>query len=112
MVRASKIGLPIVAFGDKTTRMVYFTNWTKVGLYRLDFAPARKGPSNTNEPCRSSYIQENHHFSTSDVFEIVGKDADGNYWVSGRLLKAGWTKFERLLKKDVEVSSRGFSLAA
>jgi len=28
------------------------------------------------------------------------------------LLKAGWTKFERLLKKDVEVSSRGFSLAA
>jgi hypothetical protein len=41
MVRTSGTGLPIVIFGDGGMAQIGFSNWSKAGLFDLDFAPAR-----------------------------------------------------------------------
>lgn len=83
MVRTSGMGLPVVIFGDGNMAQVWFTNWSKAGLFNLDFAPARKGYKERDVPCRPSYVQENHGpVKPADGFFVLGKDEKGNYWTS------------------------------
>jgi hypothetical protein len=99
MVRTSGTGLPIVIFGDGGMAQVGFSNWSKAGLFDLDFSPARQG-SQDNVPCRPSYVQENHGpVKPADGFFILGKDDKGNYWTSACKVKGQWAKFEEQLKK-------------
>ncbi|KEZ40218.1 hypothetical protein SAPIO_CDS9276 [Scedosporium apiospermum] len=44
MVRTSGTGLPIIIFGDGGMAQIGSSNWSKAGLFNLDFAPARKVP--------------------------------------------------------------------
>ncbi|KAF7516713.1 hypothetical protein PCG10_001980 [Penicillium crustosum] len=99
MVRTSGTGLPIVVFGDGGMAQVGFSNWSKAGLFNLDFSPARQGPRNDSLPCRPSYVQENHGpVKPADGFFILGKDDKGNYWTSACKVKGQWTKFEEQLR--------------
>jgi hypothetical protein len=100
MVRDSGMGLPIIIFGDGGMAQVGFSNWDKAGLFRLDFAPARKAPS-SGVPCCPSYVQENHGpIKPADGFFVLGKDVKGNYWTSACKVKGQWAKFQEQLEKD------------
>jgi hypothetical protein len=103
LVRSSGTGLPIVIFGDGGMAQVGFSNWSKAGLFDLDFAPARKDSEGLGVPCRPSYVQENHGpVKPGDGFFVFGKDAKGYYWTSAYKVKGQWEKFEEQLKKDLE----------
>jgi hypothetical protein len=58
MVRTSKPDLPIIVFGDGGMAQVGFSNWSKAGLFNLDFSPARQGPRNGSLPCRPSFSEK------------------------------------------------------
>ena len=74
MVRTSGMGLPIVIFGDGNMAQVGFSNWSKAGLFELDFAPARKGSGGNTTPCRLLYVQENDGpVKPADGFFVFGK---------------------------------------
>ncbi|KAF2996350.1 hypothetical protein E8E14_000344 [Neopestalotiopsis sp. 37M] len=104
MVRTSATGLPIVIFGDGGMAQIGFSNWSKAGLFNLDFAPARKGSSNSKLPCMPSYVQENHGpVKPADGFFVLGKDEKGNYWTSAYKVKGSWAKFQEQLDRDFEV---------
>jgi len=103
MVRGSATPLPIVIFGDGGMAQVGFSNWSKAGLFNLNFAPARKIPDAGNAPCRPSYVQENHGpIKPVDGFFVFGKDDKGNYWTSAYKVKGQWAKFQEHLNKDFE----------
>ncbi|PGH15074.1 hypothetical protein AJ80_05699 [Polytolypa hystricis UAMH7299] len=108
MVRSSAMGLPIVIFGDGGMAQVGFSNWSKAGLFNLDFAPARKvqddtdSNNNNDVPCRPSYVQENHGpIKPADGFFVFGKDEKGNYWTSAYKVKGQWAKFQEQLEKEM-----------
>ncbi|KAK3321993.1 hypothetical protein B0H66DRAFT_514284 [Apodospora peruviana] len=103
MVRTSGRGLPIVIFGDGGMAQVGFSNWSKAGLFDLDFAPARKQTDDGAKPCRPSYVQENHGpVKPADGFFVFGKDDKGNYWTSAYKVKGQWAKFQEQLDRDFE----------
>ncbi|KAJ5764837.1 hypothetical protein N7520_004396 [Penicillium odoratum] len=105
-VRTGGYGLPIAIFGDGGMAQVGFSNWSKAGLFDLDFSPAVKDPKGDNAPCRPSYVQENHGpIKPGDGFFIFGKDQKGNYWASAYKLKGQWAKFQEQMKKVFEVES-------
>lgn len=80
---------------------VGLSNWSKAGLFDLDFSPALKSG---DRPCRPVYVQENHGpIKPVDGFFILGKDEKGNYWTSACKLKGQWEKFQEQLEKDFEV---------
>lgn len=104
MVRTSGTGLPIIIFGNGDMAQVGFSNWSKAGLFDLDFAPARASPKAGDEPCRPSYVQENHGpVKPADGFFVFGKDYKGNYWTSAYKVKGQWAKFQEQLDKDFEM---------
>ncbi|KAJ5771161.1 uncharacterized protein N7511_003212 [Penicillium nucicola] len=105
-VRTAGYGLPVAIFGDGGMAQVGFSNWTKAGLFDLDFSPAVQGTDGGSAPCRPCYIQENHGpIKPGDGFFILGKDQEGNYWISAYKLKGQWAKFEKQMKKDFEDES-------
>lgn len=102
MVRTSGTGLPIIIFGDGGMAQIGFSNWSKAGLFDLDFASARVVSEEGS--CRPSYVQENHGpIKPADGFFVFGKDEKGNYWASTYKVKGQWAKFEEQLAKDFEV---------
>lgn len=106
MVKSSGTGLPVAIMGDGGMYQIGFSNWTKAGLFGLDFAPARVNPAEegTATHCRPSYVQENHGpIKPVDGFFVLGKDSLGNYWTSACKLHGQWEKLEEQLRKDFEV---------
>lgn len=103
LVRASGTGLPICIFGDGGMAQIGLSNWSKAGLFDLDFSPARKNPTTGSVPCRPSYVQENHGpIKPADGFFIFGKDQKGNYWTSACKVTGQWAKFQEQIDKDFE----------
>ena len=89
-------GLPIVIFGDGGMFQVGFSNWSKAGLFDLDFSPARVTPKEGT--CRPVYVQENHGpIKPVDGWFVFGKDERGNYWTSACKVKGQWPKMEEFM---------------
>lgn len=101
MVHTSGTGLPIVIFGDGGMAQIGFSNWSKAGLFGLDFSPARK--TKKVGACRPSYVQENHGpVNPVDGFFILGKDGKGNNWTSAYKVKGQWDRFQEVLDREFE----------
>lgn len=101
MVRESRLGLLVVVLGDGAMAQVGFSNWSKAGLFDLDFSPARVSPREDCAPCRPSYVQENHGpIKPVDGFFVLGKDAKGNYRTSAYKIKSQWANFETQMEED------------
>ncbi|KAH8894542.1 hypothetical protein GQ53DRAFT_643335 [Thozetella sp. PMI_491] len=102
MVRESAAKLPPF-FGDRAMHMLTFSNWTKARLFEVDFSAAvvRRGNSEVQVAemiGRPRYIQNNQFGLTlPNAFPIIGKDNNGNYWLSGYMNKGHWDKIEELL---------------
>ncbi|RFU75937.1 hypothetical protein TARUN_6306 [Trichoderma arundinaceum] len=73
-------------FGSSSMHLLMFSNWQKVNMYGTDLSAGAVTPRRT--PLTPSYIQSvQGPYSFSDGIIIVGKDAEGNYWLSGNRAK-------------------------
>jgi hypothetical protein len=97
----------MAVFGDSGMKKAVISNWTKAKFFDIDFSAAvvSKGEKTKDERSgRPTYVHAGMHcsgiFTSRDTFQIHGKDAGGNYWISGRLLKRQWelikNEFERI----------------
>jgi hypothetical protein len=108
MVREGSAKLPPF-FGDRTMHMITYSNWTKADLFEVvDFSPAimhsadGSGVRKNEKMTKPVYIQTNPFGLTlPNAFPIIGKDRDGNYWLSGYLNAGQWAEIEMLLEKEV-----------
>ncbi|KAI0007091.1 hypothetical protein F4779DRAFT_629404 [Xylariaceae sp. FL0662B] len=86
-------------FGDAGMHMITLSNWGKAKMFELDLSAAVVTPGAGNaRPGIPKYIQNNQFgLIMPDAFPIIGKDADGNFWLSGYLNKGLWDKIEEQL---------------
>ena len=102
MVRDQPYPLPVF-LGDGKMHHISYSNWSKANLFQTDFAAAAVTPRST--PCYPSYIQHTQlGLQFPEGFLIMGKDADGNYWMCGYRVKGLWDVIEKELEKDVAES--------
>ncbi|GIK01971.1 hypothetical protein Aspvir_006014 [Aspergillus viridinutans] len=78
--------------------MLSFSNWTKIDFFGLDFsAAALKGAG----PVRPKYIQNvQTPYKFTEMFPIIGKDGQGNYWLSGTRTTQNWDIIEQALREE------------
>ncbi|KAE9571852.1 hypothetical protein CGMCC3_g11977 [Colletotrichum fructicola] len=96
LVRSTKMKLPPF-FGDKSMHMITYSNWTKTDLFNVDFSSVVKTKDSGNKQRRGRpvYIQNNQAgFGLPNAFVIIGRDLDGNYWLSGYMSQGLWAKTE------------------
>lgn len=96
-------GAPIMV-GDATMQLVVVSNWSKAKFFDMDFSPAIVGglkpTKGSASPGKPVYIQAcafSKGSSVRNAFQISGKDADGNYWLSATLRSEMWDSIERAL---------------
>lgn len=91
--RESSAKLPPL-FGSSRMHMITYSNWSKARLYELDFSTATVKPGGGNKkPGFPTYIQNNQFGPVlPNAFPIIGKDNDGNFWLSGYMNKGQWEK--------------------
>ncbi|KAI1879838.1 hypothetical protein JX265_001459 [Neoarthrinium moseri] len=104
MWRESSAKLPPF-FGDSGMHMVTYSNWCKARLFETDFSaavPNWEPTEKMQKPLRPTYIQ-NCQFGLClpNGFPIIGKDNDGNYWLSGYMNKGHWDQIEEQLARMV-----------
>lgn len=103
MWRESSAKLPPF-YGKPSMHMITYSNWSVAKLFDIDFSAAlvtRTG----NKPCKPSYIQNNQFgLVLPNGFPIVGKDGQGNYWMSGYMNKGHWALIEEELAKIDPIS--------
>lgn len=87
--------------GDTSSTMIMSTNWAKSGfLDKTDFGPAVVGGS--GGPARPNYY---HMVKLAPIIFPVsvgtnmGRDGDGNLWLSGDLSAASWATLVEYLKR-------------
>lgn len=95
-------GDPSIVCGDPNAILVPFTNWTKAEFSKtVDFSPAvvhgEKSKSLRANP--PGFITFHHaqslrqSFAARNVFVVMGKDCDGNYWMTGTAQPAVWARY-------------------
>ena len=69
--------------------------------FELDFSAVIQTPGEENAwPGRAKYIQNSQcGLTLTTGFPIIGKDLDGNFWLSGYLPKGLWDKIEEQHEK-------------
>lgn len=91
--------MPVLC-GDSSIYVLFLTNWQKARLFDLDFSAAAARPRPESKPVRASYVHGSQDPCYLDAWPISGKDADGNYWISGCRSKGLWGRFETELAKQ------------
>lgn len=101
-------GDPAIVCGDPNAILVPFTNWTKADFARCaDFGPAiiQSGGDEQTRLAPPGYMTFHHaqslrpNPSARNVFVIMGKDHDDNYWTTATLHPPTWTFLENSLKE-------------
>jgi len=93
-------------FGDSSSIYVVMTNWSAAKFFEVDLSAAviKEGlprEVRANALGKPSYVHGDSIFtgySARCAFPIMGKDAAGNYWLSGTLRKGLWSEIERTLE--------------
>ncbi|UKZ78758.1 hypothetical protein TrVFT333_006503 [Trichoderma virens FT-333] len=87
-------------FGSSSMQLLMFSNWQKANMYGTDLSAAAVTPRRT--PLRPSYVQSvQGPYNFSDGIIIVGKDAEGNYWLSGNRAKGLWGMMGKKMEDEV-----------
>ncbi|KAL7620439.1 hypothetical protein AAE478_009434 [Parahypoxylon ruwenzoriense] len=110
--QALRRGKPAV-FGDAKMTPVMISNWSKAKFFETDFSAALVRPGLPPDvaakranyrPGRPTYIQPNglvdRRLPTHGSFPIVGKDAAGNYWLSGTLQHGLWGQVQEAMDAE------------
>ncbi|KAI2614885.1 hypothetical protein GGR54DRAFT_632530 [Hypoxylon sp. NC1633] len=101
-------------YGDTRMVPVMVSNWTKGKFFETDFSAAVVRPGldparRANKIGRPSYIQPNGLVAgmpTRNSFPIVGKDAAGDYWLSGTLQRRLWRHVQETMDAEHEFFTR------
>lgn len=102
----AKAGRPALVLKPRSILMTY-SNWSKGKFFDIvDFSPAiiksgKPGPV-VPKPGRPVYFSSTAVTpppTMRNVYNISGRDAAGNYWITGVLLPQVWPKFDEELKK-------------
>lgn len=92
-------------FGDASSLIVGFSNWTKGDFFNVvDFGPAvvHKGEERRERAGKPVYFHSQTHEETPmaiNIFNILGRDAEGNMWITGYLPPAVWLVVEEELRR-------------
>ncbi|KAI1204079.1 uncharacterized protein F4807DRAFT_449024 [Annulohypoxylon truncatum] len=92
-------------FGSPWMHWITCSNWTKAGLFDMDFSGAltqRLGEGD-HKAGKPTYIQI-HAFQKSMLvssFVVMGKDAEGNIWLYGHLKEKCWAAVNKILEDAV-----------
>ena len=94
-------------FGDSRAIYVVMSNWSAAKFFEINLSAAiiKEGLSRENRDNdlgKPSYVHGDGIFtgySSRCAFPIMGKDAAGNYWLSGTLRKGLWSEIERFLEE-------------
>lgn len=89
-------------FGDSSTQLITFSNWTKAKLFEVDFSssvtkqgfPIKGQAYALGRPSclfASAFV---HRFPLRYSCPIFGKDLAGNYWLAATLRASTWQKIE------------------
>lgn len=105
-MKASK--MPVI-FGEVGMAAQFMSNWTKGDLAeKMNFSPAierevnpdnRKGKSGHPVYYQASDPSHNTVSAISSVFVVVGKDYEGNTWLSNSLPEEMWRDFMEFLEQ-------------
>ncbi|KAK0634200.1 hypothetical protein B0T14DRAFT_508540 [Immersiella caudata] len=99
---------PSIVCGEPDAVLVPFTNWTRADIFKtVDFSPAvvRAGDTSPNRTNPRGTVVFHHAGNmrqgpeVRNVFVILGKDHDGNCWMTGILLPRTWARIEEGLKE-------------
>lgn len=86
-------------FGQSSMQLLMFSNWQKANMYGFDLSAAAAKPRDT--PLIPSYVQSMQSpYNFADGIIIVGKDSEGNYWLSGYRTKGLWKMMETEMAKE------------
>lgn len=86
-------------FGSPSMQLVMFSNWQKANMYGTDLAAAAVNPRTT--ALTPSYVQSTQGpYNFSDGFIIVGKDPEGNYWLSTYRTTGLWGMMEKAIAEE------------
>ncbi|KAK4168990.1 hypothetical protein QBC43DRAFT_252470 [Cladorrhinum sp. PSN259] len=108
----TKTGRPML-FGDKNSMLAPMTSWSKGKFYDVvDFAPAVLDVTTESDDAAEKGRRRgkpSFFFATEssskknptyrNVWNILGKDPQGNYWITGMLSPATWRVVEEELKR-------------
>ncbi|KAI1378576.1 hypothetical protein F4677DRAFT_371387 [Hypoxylon crocopeplum] len=105
-------------YGDQNMVPVMVSNWSKAKFFETDFSAAVVRPGadpakRANKIGRPSYIQPNGRMTgipTRNSFPIVGKDAAGNYWLSGTLQRGLWRGVQEAMDTEHNYFSHQFEV--
>jgi hypothetical protein len=90
-------------YGNSGMLMVIFSNWSAAKFFEIDFSAAMvktglRLENRSNALGRPSYINADgkiRGFFGRNAFPIMGKDAAGNYWLSGPARAEVWPEIEK-----------------
>jgi hypothetical protein len=86
-------------FGDWSSHIITFTNWSKYKFFDADLSASIKGGDSFHSiPAKPSWIQNWEGISVPNGFIVYGKDTRDNYWMSGTMSSRSWDKVDELLK--------------
>jgi len=96
-------------FGDTDSYIIWFSNWTKGKFFDVvDFSSAVIKDGGGDAPSiRSTPAGKPTYYhcqtlktypSSCCIFNILGKDAQGNYWMTAHLPGAGWRRIDEEFK--------------
>ncbi|KAL6862087.1 hypothetical protein J3F83DRAFT_767708 [Trichoderma novae-zelandiae] len=86
-------------FGNGSMHMITYSNWCKAKLFDADLSAAvLKSSKKSGRSGSPTYIQNNQFgLAVPNAFPIIGKDKDGNFWLSGYMNKGLWGRIEQQL---------------
>ncbi|OQE06333.1 hypothetical protein PENVUL_c018G01431 [Penicillium vulpinum] len=95
--------------GDPRMTLLSCSNWHKARLFDMDFSSAVLQSSNQSRSQtprkigKPSYVNGVQHSVNSfrNVLSVIGKDAGGNWWLTGVLRTDAWAHVEEQLHKLV-----------
>lgn len=97
-------------FGSPSMHMIQYSNWTKAKFFETDFSAAiipdaKESPLSDMHKTRGipSSIQSGGYvngLSPRNLLTIVGKDAEGNYWMFATLRKGMWDRIVKNLEAE------------
>ncbi|KAJ5880346.1 uncharacterized protein N7473_011399 [Penicillium subrubescens] len=99
-----KVDATLASMLGVSNMLIHCSNWHQARFFNVDFSPAIIGPAKKARSAgRPRLIIPNTFYRWPMLLNtgsIIGKDVDGNWWLTWHLKKAVWRKIEKQLAVD------------
>ncbi|KAJ5787607.1 hypothetical protein N7457_002597 [Penicillium paradoxum] len=97
----------LVLVGDPRMTLLSCSNWNKARLFDMDFSSAilqnsvQSNSQQSQNAGKPSFVNGVQHSANSfrNVLSVIGKDAGGNWWLTGVLRTDAWAHVEQQLRE-------------